>query len=109
MNARLGSWLVAAVVAIAAVLAVLFSPSPPPPIIRGSPTPAFDLEYVDREGSLSSTDLLGRVALINFWATWCKPCEDEMPAMERLYQQLGSEKFELVAISVDDEVAPNDR
>ncbi|MCH2173666.1 TlpA family protein disulfide reductase [Myxococcota bacterium] len=106
MNARLGSWLVAAVVAIAAGLAVLLSPGSPPPIIRGSAAPAFDLKIVGKTGSLSNTDLAGRVVLINFWATWCKPCEDEMPAMERLYQQLGSEEFELVAISVDDTIEP---
>ena len=44
--------------------------------------------------------------LINFWATWCKPCEDEMPAMEELYRMLQPEGFELIAISVDDEEAP---
>jgi thiol-disulfide isomerase/thioredoxin len=41
--------------------------------------------------------------LLNFWATWCKPCEDEMPAMENLYQELRDRDFELVAISVDDD------
>ena len=45
----------------------------------------------------------GKVVLVNFWATWCKPCEDEMPAMERLYQQLHPRGFELLAISVDKE------
>ena len=39
---------------------------------------------------------------VNFWATWCKPCEDEMPAMQRLYQALQGEAFEMVAISVDE-------
>jgi thiol-disulfide isomerase/thioredoxin len=45
------------------------------------------------------------VVLINFWATWCKPCEDEMPAMQRLYTALRGgegERFELLAISVDE-------
>ena len=45
-------------------------------------------------------DFRGRVVLVNFWATWCKPCEDEMPAMERLYQRLAPAGFELLAISV---------
>jgi peroxiredoxin len=40
--------------------------------------------------------------LINFWATWCKPCEAEMPAMQRLYQRLQPQGFELLAVSVDD-------
>jgi peroxiredoxin len=48
------------------------------------------------------------VVLLNFWATWCKPCEDEMPAMQRLHRSLAGRPFELLAISVDagrDEVA----
>ncbi len=43
--------------------------------------------------------------LLNFWATWCKPCEDEMPAMERLYRSLSGTDFELVAVSVDEDEA----
>lgn len=39
--------------------------------------------------------------LLNFWATWCKPCEDEMPAMERLYRGLRDSGFELLAVSAD--------
>ena len=42
--------------------------------------------------------------LLNFWATWCKPCEDEMPSMERMYQRLQAEGLELVAVSVDQDV-----
>ena len=41
--------------------------------------------------------------LVNFWATWCKPCEDEMPAMQRLSGALHDEGFQLLAVSVDDE------
>ena len=49
--------------------------------------------------------LAGRVVLVNFWATWCEPCEEEMPAMERLYQRLHGGRFLLVAVSIDDEDA----
>src|SRR5439155_579559 len=43
----------------------------------------------------------GKVVLINFWATWCPPCREEMPAMERLWQQQKGQVFVLVALSVD--------
>ncbi len=43
----------------------------------------------------------GKVVLINFWATWCPPCREEMPAMERLWQQQKGQGFVLVAVSVD--------
>jgi peroxiredoxin len=86
----LGSWVIAAVVIGAALFAVILSPDAPTPVIRGVPAPHFELARL----------------LVNFWATWCKPCEDEMPAMERLYRELGAEGFELLAISVDDSPAP---
>jgi peroxiredoxin len=43
----------------------------------------------------------GKVVLINFWATWCPPCLQEMPAMDRLYRQHKEAGFEMVAVSVD--------
>src|SRR5262249_31754327 len=39
------------------------------------------------KGQISLSDLKGKVVFLNFWATWCKPCEEEMPAMERLHQR----------------------
>ncbi|KAB2919503.1 MAG: TlpA family protein disulfide reductase [Hyphomicrobiaceae bacterium] len=43
----------------------------------------------------------GKVVLLNLWATWCAPCRKEMPALDRLQKELGSDSFEVVAISVD--------
>ncbi len=42
-----------------------------------------------------------RVILLNFWATWCAPCRGEMPALDRLQEALGGERFAVVAVSVD--------
>ncbi|MGE0555104.1 MAG: peroxiredoxin family protein [Gemmatimonadales bacterium] len=44
----------------------------------------------------------GQVVLVNLWATWCLPCRKEMPAMERLYQELGPKGFRIAAVSVDE-------
>jgi peroxiredoxin len=51
--------------------------------------------------SLALTDLRGRVVLLNFWATWCVPCREEMPAMERLHRRFKDQGFVVLAISID--------
>lgn len=103
-----GSWLLGAGVAGAALFAVLLTSDTPAPIGRGTPAPAFELSPVGGGPSLGVEQLRGKVVLLNFWATWCKPCEDEMPAMERLYRSLAGTDFELVAVSVDDDEAAVD-
>ncbi|MEQ9317359.1 MAG: TlpA disulfide reductase family protein [Henriciella sp.] len=47
------------------------------------------------------TDLKGRPILLNFWATWCGPCEREMPSLAALQKEKGGEDFQVIAISVD--------
>jgi thiol-disulfide isomerase/thioredoxin len=66
--------------------------------------PPFELAALD--GSrVSLSKLKGQVVFVNFWATWCPPCRDEMPSMVRLGRALESRhpgRFKMVAISVDD-------
>jgi peroxiredoxin len=93
---------VVAVVAAGFAL-ILTSKSVPPPLARGVPAPDFVLPELDTGSMRTLGDLRGRVVLVNFWATWCKPCEDEIPAMGRLYGALDGEPFEMLAISVDDD------
>ena len=76
-----------------------------PPLGRGDSAPGFALPGLDG-APIRLSDLSGQVVLVNFWATWCKPCEDEMPAMQRLYSALAGEDFEMLAISVDE--SPSD-
>jgi peroxiredoxin len=54
-------------------------------------------------GKLSLADFRGRVILLNFWATWCGPCKEEMPAMERLYQKHRAQGLVVLALSNDSE------
>ena len=47
------------------------------------------------------SQLRGQVVLLNVWATWCGPCQDEMPSMQRLYDSLKGEGLRIVAVSID--------
>jgi len=88
---------------LAAGLALVFlGEGGAPPLSRGDSAPSFALPRWPDQGRLELEQLQDRVVLVNFWATWCKPCKDEMPAMERLYRELAPEGFELLAISVDE-------
>lgn len=101
------TWIfVGAVLAAVLALILLGDTNVPAPLGRGAKAPDFSLQRLGGGSEISLADLRGRVVLVNFWATWCKPCEDEMPSMEELYRRLGSKGFELVAVSVDEEVAP---
>lgn len=61
-----------------------------------------EIKFQDGQGKERTlADWRGKVVLLNLWATWCVPCRKEMPALDRLQQALGSDKFEVVAISVD--------
>jgi len=101
MSGRSGAAWVGAAVAAAAVFAVVFGRGPPAPVGRGTPAPDFALERLADGASVRLSELRGRVVLVSFWATWCAPCEQEMPALERLYRELREEGFELLAVSVD--------
>ncbi len=72
-----------------------------PPIEPGLAAPDFALPRLGG-GEISLRELRGKVVLVNFWATWCAPCELEMPAMQRLHAALAPRGFELVAVSVDE-------
>jgi peroxiredoxin len=68
-----------------------------PPLV-GSPAPTFQLTSLSgAERSLQ--DYQGKVVLLNFWATWCKPCTKEMPAMQTVYNALQEKGFVVVAIN----------
>jgi thiol-disulfide isomerase/thioredoxin len=97
------SWAVGGLVVAIGLALMLIGEGAPPRLARGDAVPGFDLPLLGGDGRIDLDRLSGRVVLVNFWATWCKPCEDEIPAMERLYESLHGEGFELVAVAVDED------
>ncbi|KEQ07189.1 thiol:disulfide interchange protein TlpA [Pseudorhizobium pelagicum] len=60
------------------------------------------LSFKGPEGQdLQTGDLQGKTVLLNLWATWCGPCREEMPALNTLQKDMGSEDFEVVAVNID--------
>lgn len=71
-------------------------------VFKKAPEPLPEFTFMDGSGAERTLkDWQGRVVLLNLWATWCAPCRKEMPALERLQQALGSNKFQVLALSVD--------
>jgi peroxiredoxin len=61
-----------------------------------------DVSFVTLDGEeLRLADLRGEVVLVNFWATWCRPCRLEMPGFEKLYRDKKDEGFVIVGVSTD--------
>ncbi len=73
------------------------------PVTVGTVAPEFEVN--DLDGGLARlSDHKGEVVLVNIWATWCLPCRIEMPSMEHLYQEIGEDGFEIMAVSIDAEL-----
>ncbi len=87
-------------------------PTPTPDPVRvgiqaprpGKEAPDFTLETLDGE-TIRLSDLRGKIVLINFWATWCPPCREEMPALQAAYEKHRDEGF--LILGVDLQEAPD--
>ncbi|HPG89028.1 MAG TPA: redoxin family protein, partial [Hyphomicrobium sp.] len=65
-------------------------------VTKKTPEALPDITFTDGNGKeLKLSDFKGRTVLLNLWATWCAPCREEMPALNRLQQELGSDSFEV--------------
>lgn len=75
---------------------------PPGLVLHADPRPLPPVRFVAKDGSIGSlSDFRGQTVLLNIWATWCPPCREEMPTLDRLQSRLGGEGFQVVALSID--------
>lgn len=102
---RLGPALIAVLVALAEP--VFGAEAPQGLILHPQPKPVPEIQFQDGEGrNLTLADFHGKVVLLNIWATWCGPCREEMPTLDRLQAKLGGPDFEVVALSIDRQGIP---
>lgn len=70
--------------------------------LHDAPREILSPPFVDGAGrDLTLDDFRGRVVLLNIWATWCAPCREEMPTLDRLQAQLGGDDFHVLPLSID--------
>jgi cytochrome c biogenesis protein CcmG/thiol:disulfide interchange protein DsbE len=75
--------------------------------IAGSRAPDFPLEL--NGGATHLSDLRGKVVVLNFWASWCEPCVEEAPSMNRLQQRIAPQGGTILGISIDEDPAAYER
>jgi thiol-disulfide isomerase/thioredoxin len=69
---------------------------------KNPPVEMAEISFEDETGAKKSLAAFkGKVILLNLWATWCVPCRHEMPSLDRLQKDMGSDQFEVVALSLD--------
>jgi len=78
--------------------------APAATIAPGAPAPGFQLHSA-ASSDLSLSDLKGQVVLINFWASWCGPCRQEMPVLEQMYRKYKAAGFTLLGVNVEPKAA----
>ena len=68
----------------------------------GDKTPDFTLDYLDGSGSMSSAELEGHPVVLNFWASWCIPCREESPLLERKWREYRDRGVRFVGVVIKD-------
>jgi peroxiredoxin len=72
-------------------------------VLTSGPAPDFTLHSVGGS-NLRLREQKGQVVMLNFWASWCGPCREEMPHLDRLYEKYHASGFQLLGVNVDEDV-----
>ncbi|MEZ4450492.1 MAG: TlpA disulfide reductase family protein [Nannocystaceae bacterium] len=74
-------------------------------LAEGRPVPPFRLHALDGGAEIDSESLRGKVVVLHFWATWCRPCVDKLPALAALHARHAAAGLEVVSLSIDEDPA----
>lgn len=96
------SWWVVPILTLAFTAVAAATESPDRLAVHATARPVPEVTFENGDGEpMTLADFRGKVIVLNLWATWCPPCRREMPTLDRLQAELGSERFEVVALSID--------
>jgi thiol-disulfide isomerase/thioredoxin len=102
MMRRLNMWIAAGWLILAMSSVASAQQAPRNFVLQEAPKPIAAIGFEDEQGRAQNIgDFKGKVVLLNIWATWCGPCQEEMPALDHLQNALGGPDFEVVALSID--------
>jgi thiol-disulfide isomerase/thioredoxin len=68
---------------------------------EGQPAPAFSAKSLDGTGTVALGNYKGKVVYLDFWASWCAPCQTSLPALEALRKEFPADQFQVIAVNVD--------
>ncbi len=87
---------------LAIVCLMLSLPASAASLVVGEPAPDVEAKLLDSTTQVRVSANRGKVTIINFWAVWCEPCREEMPAIDAYYKKHKASGLEVLAISMDD-------
>jgi thiol-disulfide isomerase/thioredoxin len=99
---RAVAWMIATLLVVASAQFVSADESLKNFVMHEAPKPTAAISFQDGEKQKRSlADFNGKAIVLNIWATWCVPCREEMPALDRLQAALGGPEFAVVPLSID--------
>ena len=101
-RARTRKIVIVALLAALSVAAIAYGVLSPARDASGGEAPEFELELLNQSGTLSSSELKGSPVVINFFASWCVPCREEAPLLQKEWEEHRAEGVRVVGVSIRD-------